>query len=66
MHATAVGLCPVLNDGTAAYAAAPAGTASVTGSCNAGYRQVDANTPPTRACNQDLSWGPASNACIRT
>jgi len=57
--------CSPYDDGTAAWGSTPTNTPNVAGACDAGYVQTNGQ-PPTRTCNSDLSWSPATNACTRT
>jgi hypothetical protein len=59
------GTCSPIDDGIAAFDQAPSGTLDVPGTCTPGYYATDGN-PPTRSCNDDLTWQPVQNQCTRT
>jgi hypothetical protein len=58
------GTCSPIDDGIAAFDQAPSGTLDVPGTCMPGYYATDGN-PPTRSCNDDLTWQPVQNQCTR-
>ena len=57
--------CAPYNDGAASWGSTPSNTVAAVGTCNAGYVQVGTNSPPTRSCNVDLTWGAVTNECLR-